>query len=169
MTIKTDESLMFMTNSLPVAGGILRTAWGMMTCHCLPVRHAYCMRRLKLPLVYRHYAAAHNLGHIRAGIDGYDYKAGKQSVDLKTCQHRDAVIDYHCLHYHRRAAENLHIHTNECVNYLQQPPKRVFLSGMGIERTTPTSRPMQNLQSYRLSRAALCNLHRAADTASIRQ
>ena len=52
---------------------MLRTACGSTTSIMrLPVGHADGAGRLGLPLVHADDAAAHDLGHVRAGVDGND-------------------------------------------------------------------------------------------------
>lgn len=66
------------------------------------------MRGLELALVNRQYAAAYDLRHIRACVDGYDQVPSQQSGQVYAA-HGRAVKDDHGLHDHRRAAEYLYV------------------------------------------------------------
>ena len=88
--------------------------------HRLPVVHADGLRTLGLAGVDGHDAAAHGLGHIRAGVDRHDEKACLPHAHLDAEHLQKAVVDEHGLHDHGCAAEQLHIAAQEDVQDLQQ-------------------------------------------------
>ena len=89
--------------------------------------HADAHRALELPLVNGDYAAADDLGHIRAGVyRNYQYARGDKRQGAAG-REGIAPVDDHCLNHHGCAAEYLNIHGDDGVEYLvKHAQHRVF-------------------------------------------
>ena len=90
--------------------------------------HADGHRALELTAVNGDDAAAHDLGHVCAGVDGHDQNARRDQRQRVTAGRKGiAPVDDHRLHHHRRAAENLNVDRNDRVEQLMQRAQhRIF-------------------------------------------
>ena len=79
------------------------------------MRHADSFRSFRLPGINGYNSAADGFRHISSRVDGHNHDGccpyGSE-FDGVTGKVRQAVIEEHRLQHHRRAAENLHINTD---------------------------------------------------------
>lgn len=89
--------------------------------HGLCVRHSDGHGALKLAAVDGNDAAADDLGHVRAGVDGHDEDAGRDERQ-RVAAGRESIapVNNHRLHHHRRATEDLDIDCNDRIEQLVQ-------------------------------------------------
>ena len=90
------------------------------------MRHADSFRSFRLPGINGYNPAADGFRHISSRIDGHDYDGRcpyGSEFDGVAGKVRQAVIEEHRLQHHRRAAENLHIDTD---NHPDQRKKKAL-------------------------------------------
>ena len=103
--------------------------------HRLRVRHADGVGAFQLPLVDGNDAAADNLCHVGAGVNGDDEKTGRNQRQRRAViQESVAPVDDHRLDHHRRAAEDFDVDGNDGVDdFVQHAHNGVFGARRGAD------------------------------------